>query len=69
MTLSILTFFSIFILIFGILFLVSPNLVQKMNDIGNIIVITVEKTIVHRYITGALLLIISIILVFSAFRL
>jgi len=69
MTLSILTFFSIFILIFGISFIVSPKIVQKMNDMGNTIIITVEKTIVHRYITGTFLLIISIILVFIAFRL
>ena len=69
MSLSVLTFFSIFILIFGILFIASPKTVQKMNDIGNTIVITVEKTIVHRYITGTLLLIISIILLFIAFRL
>jgi len=69
MSLSVLTFFSIFILIFGILFIVSPKIVQKMNDMGNTIIITVEKTIVHRYITGTLLLIISIVLVFIAFRL
>lgn len=59
---SILTIIGVFILIIGLLFIFVPGFLHKLNEIGNTILLTAEKTVVHRYTTGIFLLILSLVL-------
>ncbi len=55
-------------LIFGLLFVFAPKFIDKLNQIGNIVITTDEKTIAHRYVTGAFLIVISIVLLYYSRR-
>ena len=59
---------GIIAIIFGILFMFSPNLLEKLNELGNRIVSTDEIAIIYRHISGVLLIIIGIILFVIALR-
>ena len=64
---SILTVIGVFILIIGLLFIFAPGFLRKLNEVGNTVLLTTEKTVVHRYTTGILLLIIALVLIYLAY--
>ncbi len=64
MSVTILTSLGVFIIIFGLGFIFYPQVIKRLNEIGNTIIFTTEKTIVYRYFTGVLLIIISLLLVY-----
>jgi len=51
-------------MIFGLLLVFNPDFVRKLNELGNRIVTTDEKALAHRYITGAFLILVSLLLIF-----
>ncbi|RMF06673.1 MAG: hypothetical protein D6762_08975 [Candidatus Neomarinimicrobiota bacterium] len=51
--------------LFGILFLVAPSFVKKLNEWGNRIVATDEETLAYRYLTGAFLILLGLLLMLS----
>jgi len=59
---SLLTVIGGFILLIGLLFIFVPGFLRKLNEIGNTILLTTEKTVMHRYTTGIFLLILSLVL-------
>ncbi len=48
-------------IIFGILFVFSPTLLEKINEWGNKIIITDDFAISYRHISGILLILIGIV--------
>lgn len=64
---SILTILGVFILVIGLLFIFAPGFLRKLNEVGNTILLTTEKTVLHRYTTGILLLIIALVLIYIAY--
>jgi len=51
-------------MIFGLLLVFNPDFVRKLNELGNKIVTTDESALAHRYITGAFLILVSLLLIF-----
>jgi hypothetical protein len=41
----------------------NPEFVKELNELGNKIIATDEQMLAHRYITGAVLVILSLILI------
>lgn len=58
---------GIIAIVFGILFIFKPKLLEKLNEFGNRIITTDEFAIIYRHISGVLLIIIGIILFIIAF--
>ncbi|MBC8402275.1 MAG: hypothetical protein H8E14_12370 [Candidatus Marinimicrobia bacterium] len=54
-------------ILFGILFLFLPNLLEKLNNFGNTIITTDEITIIYRNISGILFIILGILLLFLVY--
>ncbi len=54
---------AILALVFGLLLMFNPEFVKELNELGNKIIATDEQMLAHRYITGAVLVILSLILI------
>ncbi|MFQ6614396.1 MAG: hypothetical protein ACE5D1_06090 [Fidelibacterota bacterium] len=50
-------------LVFGLLLMFNPTFVKRLNELGNRIITTDEAALAHRYITGAILIILSLTLI------
>jgi len=59
---------GIVIFIVGILIIIAPKVIQKLNEIGNKVIFNDDKTLKHRYIFGIIFIFIGGLMVYLSVR-
>ena len=55
-------FLGILFLTFGFMFLFAPRLIIRLSELGNKLVYTDHGTVAHRYLTGIIMLAVSLLM-------
>lgn len=63
----VLTLFGLIFLFFGLLFFFCPRMIVKISEIGNKLIFTDHSTVAHRYWSGLVLLIMSLLMFYLGF--
>ncbi len=63
-----LIFLGVFLLLFSMLFLFAPNALVRLSELGNKLIFTDHSSVAHRKLSGALLLIVSLIMFYLGLR-
>ena len=63
----VLTLFGLIFLFFSLLFFFYPEMIVKISEIGNKLIFTDHSTVAHRYWSGGVLLIMSLLMFYLGF--
>ncbi len=63
----VLTLFGMLFLLFSLLFFFYPKMIVKISEIGNRMIFTDHSTVAHRYWSGLVLLIMSVLMFYLGF--
>ena len=62
-----LTILGLMFFVFSLLFLFYPKMIVKISEIGNKLIFTDHSTVAHRYWSGLVLLIMSLLMFYLGF--
>ena len=63
----ILTLFGVLFLFFSLLFFFFPRVIVRISEVGNKLIFTDHSTVAHRYWSGLVLLIMSVLMFYIGF--